>query len=132
MMGGYSAPPAVHSSLDRITETIIVTSQADVLRRNYGTLPGSRVGHFRHCPSVWFRSSSAVSRMFEGENVYAPLTVRRWTRFHRRSPHSICTLADTRKARGVTGQKGGQDHMQDDRRPQKDAGQTICETDVGR
>jgi hypothetical protein len=50
MMGGYSAPPAVHSSLDRITETIIVTSQADVLRRNYGTLPGSRVGHFRHCP----------------------------------------------------------------------------------
>jgi len=41
MMGGYSAPPAVHSSPDRITEMIIVTSQTDVLRRNYGTQPGS-------------------------------------------------------------------------------------------
>jgi hypothetical protein len=50
MMGGYSAPPAVHSSLDRITETIIVTSQADVLRRNYGTQPGSRVGHVWTAP----------------------------------------------------------------------------------
>jgi len=45
-MSGYSAPPAVHSSLDRITEaeTIIVTSQTDVLRRNHGTRPGPGVG----------------------------------------------------------------------------------------
>src|SRR5215510_565326 len=45
MMGGYSAPPAVHSSLDRTTkaETIILTSQTDVLRRNHGTRFG--VGH---------------------------------------------------------------------------------------
>jgi hypothetical protein len=29
-------------------------------------------------------------------DAIAPLTVRRWTRFHRRSPHSICTEADLR------------------------------------
>jgi hypothetical protein len=46
MTGGYSAPPTVHSSLDRITEaeTSIVTSERDMLRRNHGTRPGSGVG----------------------------------------------------------------------------------------
>ena len=45
-MTGGSPPPPVHSSLDRITEaeTIIVTSQRDMLRRNHGTQRGSGVG----------------------------------------------------------------------------------------
>jgi len=59
MMGGYSAPPAVHSSLDRITEaeTIIVTSQRDILRRNHGTRPGSGVGQGETKVGAWWRAA---------------------------------------------------------------------------
>jgi hypothetical protein len=51
MMGGNSAPPPIHSSLDCITEaeTIIVTRQRDMLRRNHDTGHGFGLGQEHAC-----------------------------------------------------------------------------------
>ena len=52
-------------------------------------------------------------------------SVARKTRHHR----SLAQVAS--RSRDVTHEERSQDHVKDDRRPQKDAGQTTCETEVG-
>src|SRR5262245_46653284 len=108
MMGGYSAPPAVHSSLDRVTEaeTIIVTSQRDMLRRNHGTRPGSGVGQplpsptgisiSNPCPNLHGylpRRASTVPMVFCARN--GPKQV------HESRVYSITSSARTRSAGGI-------------------------------